>query len=83
MQDHYVEVTTAKGTDLILMRRADAIGELDALDGVQIHRSHWVVKSAMRGTTRQDGRLMLELIDGRILPVSRTYVATVRAVLNA
>ncbi len=81
MQDHYIEVTTAKGTELILMRLSDAIAELEGVAGVQIHRSHWVVKAAMRRTKREGGRLFLELIDGHQLPVSRTYAPSVKAAL--
>lgn len=80
-QDHYVEVTTAKGSALILVRFSDALEELNNHNGVQIHRSHWVTRGAMRSIKRDAGKLVLELIDGRQLPVSRTYSATVRAVL--
>lgn len=81
MQDHYVEVTTAKGTALILIRLQDAIKELGAFAGVQIHRSHWVALNGVRQLKRQDGKLFIELLDGRTLPVSRTYAQSVRAVL--
>lgn len=81
-QDHYVEVTTTKGTALILVRFQDAIEELGQTGGVQIHRSHWVAQGAMRKLKRHEGKLMVELIDGRVLPVSRTYAQTVRAVLS-
>lgn len=80
MQDHYVEVTTAKGTSLILIRFQDALEELGAYGGVQIHRSHWVALDALRRLKRQDGKLFIELLDGRSLPVSRTYAKSVRAV---
>jgi hypothetical protein len=81
-RDHYVEVTTAKGSTLVLIRFSDAIAELSGLDGVRIHRSHWVARAAMRKTSRQNGKPVLELVDGRHLPISRTYMATVRAVLD-
>lgn len=80
-QDHYVEVTTAKGTSLVLIRFQDALEELGAYGGVQIHRSHWVALKAMRRLKRLDGKLLVELVDGRSLPVSRTYAQSVRAVL--
>jgi len=80
-QDHYVEVTTAKGTTLILLGLNDAIEELAGLDGLQIHRSHWVAKQAALKLRRKSGKLMLELVDARLLPVSRTFGPTVRNVL--
>lgn len=79
-QDHYVEVTTQKGSALILIRFQDALAELGTYGGVQIHRSHWVALDSVHKTMRQDGKLVVQLQDGRILPVSRTYAQTVRAV---
>ncbi|MBL1437007.1 MAG: LytTR family transcriptional regulator [Rhodobacteraceae bacterium] len=80
-QDHYVEVTTTKGSTLILLGLSEAIEELAGLDGLQIHRSHWVAKKAARKLRRKSGKLMLELVDTRLLPISRTYGPTVRKVL--
>ncbi|MGE3370781.1 MAG: LytTR family DNA-binding domain-containing protein [Rhizobiaceae bacterium] len=78
MQDHYVEVHTDKGSALVLMRLADAIAETAGVDGLRVHRSHWVAKDAVTGTTRRDGRLFLRLGGGAELPVSRGYLAGVR-----
>lgn len=80
-QDHYVEVTTKQGTALVLIRFQDALQELGSYGGVQIHRSHWVALEALQRTKRQQGKLVAELVDGRSLPVSRTYAQSVRAVL--
>jgi DNA-binding LytR/AlgR family response regulator len=77
--DHYVEVTTDKGSSLVLMRLSDAIKETAPIEGLQVHRSHWVALDAVRRSTRQNGRPALELDDGTIVPVSRTYIAAVRA----
>jgi len=81
MQDHYVEVTTTKGTELILIRFQDAIKEMGAIAGTQIHRSHWATLNGMRRLKRQNGKLLVELVDGRTLSVSRTYAQTVRTIL--
>lgn len=78
MQDHYVEVTTTKGSTLILMSLGDAMEEAGCYGGVRIHRSHWIATDAYRGLVRRDGKLFAKLIDGRELPVSRTYASTVR-----
>ena len=78
-QDHYVEVTTHKGSTLVLIRFQDALEELGSYGGAQIHRSHWVAQDAVRKVTRQDGKSVVELTDGRTLPVSRTYSRSVRA----
>ena len=33
MQDHYVEVTTTRGTEMVLMRFSDAIKDVAPVDG--------------------------------------------------
>ncbi|MBP2295626.1 LytTR family DNA-binding domain-containing protein [Azospirillum rugosum] len=80
MEDHYVRVHTAEGSDLILMRLRDAIAELSGLDGRQVHRSYWVAAAAVSGVERKpDGKLTLVLRNELRVPVSRSYAANVRA----
>ncbi len=74
MQDHYVEVHTDRGKDMVLLRFRDAIRELDGVDGRQVHRSHWVARRAVTGTVRKGGRLFLKLSNDSIVPVSRTFM---------
>jgi DNA-binding LytR/AlgR family response regulator len=64
---------------LILMRLADAIGELPPSHGMQVHRSWWVGYEAVASIEREAGRVTLRLTDGTQVPVSRTYQAAVRA----
>ena len=78
MQDHYVEVVTDKGSHLVLMRLADAIGETTGTEGMQVHRSHWVARDAVAGSIRDGARLTLRLVNGAELPVSRSKLADVR-----
>jgi hypothetical protein len=77
--DHYVEVTTEKGTSLLLMRLSDAIGEAAPAKGLQVHRSHWVALDAVRSAKRQDGKPVLELENGAIIPISRSFLAAAKA----
>lgn len=79
VQDHYVDIRTDRGGTLVLMRLADAIAETEGVDGLQIHRSHWVAKGAVAAAVRREGRLYLRMKDGTELPVSRSYLAAVRA----
>jgi hypothetical protein len=79
MQDHYVEVHTDRGSALILMRMSDAIAEIEGVDGLRIHRSHWVARDAVEAVERREGRLVLRLRGGVELPVSRSYVEAVRS----
>ncbi len=79
VSDHYVEITTDKGRSMVLMRLADAMRETAPTAGLQVHRSHWVALDAVRKSARQAGKPVLELEDGAIVPVSRSYVAAVKA----
>lgn len=78
MQDHYVEVVTDKGSELILMRMSDAVDETAPVEGLQIHRSYWIASDAVTGTIRRDGRLILRMSDGAELPVSRNRIGLVK-----
>tara|TARA_R110000868_G_scaffold411515_1_gene704962 strand:- start:32736 stop:33665 length:930 start_codon:yes stop_codon:yes gene_type:complete len=78
--DHYVEVQTRAGTTLLLMRFADALEELEDIGGLRIHRSHWVARQAIRRVLRQDRALLVEMVDGARLPVSRSQQGGVRAI---
>jgi len=78
MQDHYVEVVTCKGNQLILMRFADALEELEGIEGWRIHRSHWVAEVGLAALKRDGGKAIIITSDGAELPVSRTYLPALR-----
>ena len=78
MQDHYVEVHTGEGSDLLLLRFRDALREVGGLDGAQVHRSHWVARAAVAGVERRNGRIALRLVNGRLVPVSRSFAPALR-----
>jgi len=82
MQDHYVEVTTTLGNEMILMRLSDAIDLLDGMSGAQTHRSHWVARGHAMGLSRVARRHELTLSDGRSLPVSNSYKDAVERMLD-
>jgi hypothetical protein len=77
-EDHYLRVYTARGSDLILMRLADAVAELEGIEGAQTHRSWWVAKDAVTDARRADGRAVLTLKNGLKAPVSRSYAGALR-----
>ena len=77
-EDHYLRLHTSKGQDLILLRLADAIAELEGIEGAQAHRSWWVARDAIVDAQRGDGRATLTLKDGAQVPVSRTYARVLR-----
>jgi DNA-binding LytR/AlgR family response regulator len=78
-EDHYLRIHTDRGSDLILMRLSDAVGELEGIEGAQTHRSWWVARDAIAEVERGDGRATFILRDGARAPVSRTFARTLRA----
>ena len=72
-QDHYVKVTTTKGSALVLMPLGDAARDLAGLDGLRSHRSWWVRKRHVAGLVRRKGRLLLRTSLGDDIPVGRAY----------
>ncbi|WP_417523712.1 LytTR family DNA-binding domain-containing protein [Marinovum sp.] len=83
MQDHYAEVTTTLGTHLVLIRLSDAIAELKGASGLQVHRSHYVMKAHLQRMHRDGSRLRVTLSDGRDIPVSAKHAEAVRDALRA
>ncbi|CAN7400475.1 LytTR family DNA-binding domain-containing protein [Neorhizobium sp. LjRoot104] len=79
VEDHYTEVVTSRGRELVLLRFADALKELGATPGLQVHRSHWVADAHVEGLKREGGKLLLIMKDGTEIPVSRTHADSVRA----
>jgi LytTr DNA-binding domain len=78
-QDHYLEVVTDAGRDLVLFRLSDAVAQLSGHDGAQIHRSHWVARRAVCGEERRAGKRLLVMPNGVRLPVSRTFAVNLKS----
>jgi len=72
-RDHYVDVQTDAGQAELLMRFSDALREIGDLDGMQVHRSHWVADAAVSNIAREGAKVFVQLGCGRRVPVSRTY----------
>ncbi|MCJ9752006.1 LytTR family transcriptional regulator [Neorhizobium sp. BETTINA12A] len=79
VEDHYTDVVTSRGHELILLRFADALKELGLAPGLQVHRSHWVADAHVETLRRDGGKLVLIMKDGTEIPVSRTYMDAVRS----
>ena len=78
MQDHYVEVHTDRGSELVLLRFSDALKELGGTEGMQVHRSHWIARHALKKITRRGSRTFAHLSNGSEVPVSRSYAKSLR-----
>ena len=79
VEDHYVRVRTTKGEEMLLMRLSDAIRETEPVEGLQVHRSHWVAGAAVQAARRAGDRAVLTMSAGDEIPASRTYVPALRA----
>lgn len=77
-EDHYVRVHTDLGSALILARLSDAIDELGIVEGVRVHRSYWVRKSAVQKASANGKGFLLRLSNGMEVPVSQGYKQLVR-----
>jgi hypothetical protein len=77
-QDHYSNVMTTKGEELILLRFADAIREAAPTKGLQVHRSHWVATDHVTAAKREGSKPILILSSGGEIPVSRSYLSAVK-----
>lgn len=78
-EDHYVKVRTHKGAHLVLIRLNDAMREAEPIEGLQVHRSHWVAVSAIQTARREGDRAILTLLDGTEIPASRKFVPELKA----
>jgi len=83
MEDHYVRVHTALGSELVLMRLRDAMAHMAAhmpeVEGRQVHRSWWVARLAVEDVRREGRNLRLVLAGGIEAPVSRAQVSELKA----
>lgn len=73
MEDHYLRVVTKAGEVLILVRFRDAMNELDAFGGLQVHRSWWVVSAEIEKLSRTGRKSELIMSNGARVPVSSSF----------
>lgn len=76
---HYTILQTAHGSARVLLRFSDVLSELGALEGLRVHRSHWVARRAIAQVERDGPRHFVVLQSGCRVPVSRTYQANLLA----
>jgi LytTr DNA-binding domain len=79
-EDHYLRVYTSLGDALVLGRLTDAIELCEArgLTGTRVHRSWWVVDSAVTSNHTDGRKVFLLLNTGTKVPVSLSYKETAR-----
>ena len=77
-QDHYLEVNTHTSSELLRGRLTDVVGQLSGVDGIMPHRSHWVARKAVQSIGGKSGAKVLNMIDGRKIPIARSKVSSVQ-----
>lgn len=77
-EGHYVRVIIPNRSELVLMRFADAVAEMDGRAGMQVHRSWWIARDAIADSRVREGRLEVRIDDEIWAPVSRTYRSDLR-----
>ena len=77
-EDHYLRIHTTVGSDLILFRLKDALDELKGLDGMQVHRSYWVARDAIKTVKGKGRKTALILTSGMQIPVSERFLPALR-----
>jgi DNA-binding LytR/AlgR family response regulator len=78
-EDHYLRVHTDLGSELVLMRMADAATLLDAYPGARVHRSWWVARHAVVASRSSNGTMVLDVEGGLEVPVSRSAKSALAA----
>lgn len=76
---HYLRVHTQEGNALILYAFGRALERLREIDGMRIHRSHWVAIGHVQALRRDGEKVICRLDNGIELPVSRPYRAELRS----
>lgn len=72
-EDHYVRVYTEKGDTLVHYRFRDAVQDLRGVDGLQVHRSYWVRRSAITRRSVKANNHMLQVGKDLSIPISRSF----------
>lgn len=79
---HYLQVMTDVGSTLILYNLSDAIAQLPASSGLSVHRSYWVALDAVEKFVRKGRQGELKLVNGKVVPVSRSNLQKVDAAIK-
>ena len=81
-EQHYLHVYTARGHSLILFPIGKATGAVARLEGLRVHRSHWVALGHVASIERESQNLLCRMSNGLRVPVSRANRAVVQEALK-
>lgn len=74
---HYLAVYTANSHQLVLFSLRDAVADMPADRGIQIHRSHWIAWQAVVDINKKGRQGTAIMSNGLELPISRANLAHV------
>lgn len=77
-EQHYIRVFTPKQEYMVLYRFSDALRDLAAIPGQQVHRSYWVSDTAIDSIRPSAKKFKLKLSTGISIPVSTPYHGIVK-----
>lgn len=78
MEDHYVRVHRATGSELLLMPMRHAIDAVE-VEGLRTHRSWWVARHAVAAVEGNARSMRVRLSNGVVAPVARSAVTHLKA----
>lgn len=81
-EEHYVRVRSDSAEELVNYKFKDAVRDLSKQDGFQVHRSHWVRRSAISSIKDEQKQVSLKMLDGYPVPVSKPHHALVRQIFQ-
>jgi DNA-binding LytR/AlgR family response regulator len=79
-EQHYIQVITRAGQELVLYRLSDAVSQLPDVLGIQVHRSWWVSRQAIESVRTSGRKMHIRLCNGLEVPVSAPYQALARRI---
>jgi hypothetical protein len=77
-EEHYIQIWSDNHTDMVRYRFRDALQDLAAMDGAQIHRSWWINWDCVNGGRPRGRSMILTLRNGLVVPVSLAHVSEAR-----
>lgn len=81
VEQHKLRVYTASGNALVSGSLSEANDELHAcaIEGLRIHRSHWVARAAISRVENEGRGYVVRAVNGLIFPVGPTYIGLLKA----
>jgi hypothetical protein len=79
MEDHHIRIHAQQRSWLQLSTMREAIDQIGSERGLQVHRSWWVARDAVRDVVEEGRSVRLRLANGLEVPVARNRVAVLRS----